>query len=119
MLLDWDWLPPAVWIAIIGAAALLLVAGAWRSKWRGTSAEYDVRHEVIDECFAKGEMTLDEYEAGCASLGHGHAPESQTASHADDRSPAAEEDRTCGRGRCTRPSPEPHRIVSAGPRSPS
>lgn len=82
MLSEWEWLTPAVWLAIV-AAVLLLMIGASRRVGRARLEEFHVRHEVIDECFAKGEMTRDECERGCASQGNCHVSPSETASRSD------------------------------------
>ena len=83
MLPEWEWLSPTVWFAVIAAIALLLIFGGRRGVARGRLDEFHVRHEVIDECFAKGEMTREECERGCASQGNCHASPSVTASRLD------------------------------------
>lgn len=83
MLPEWEWLSPTVWFAFIVAIALLLIFGGRRGARRGQRDEFHVRHEIIDECFAKGEMTREECERGCAAQGNCHASPSVTDSRQD------------------------------------
>ncbi len=83
MLPEWEWLSPTVWFAVIAAIVLLLIFGGRRGVGRGRLDEFHVRHEVIDECFAKGEMTREECERGCASQGNCHTSPLVTASRPD------------------------------------
>lgn len=83
MLPEWEWLSSTTWFAVITAIALLLIFGASRRTGRAGLEDFHVRHEVIDECFAKGEMTREECERGCTSQGNCHASPSVTASRPD------------------------------------
>lgn len=83
MLTEWEWLPQAVWLAPIVAIGLLLIMGMARSERRRQLDEFNVRSEVIDECFAKGDMTREECERGCTSQGDCHALSSSAASRPD------------------------------------
>lgn len=60
--------------ALIVVIALLSIIGMIRSGRRKYKDELSVRHEVIDECFAKGNMTREECENGCTPLDDCHTP---------------------------------------------
>ena len=83
MLPNWEWLSPTIWSALVVAIALLLIIASGRHARRGRLDDVLVRHEVIDECFAKGEMTRDECERGCTSQGNCHVEPSISESQPD------------------------------------
>ncbi len=90
MLPESEWLLPTVWLAIIVATTLLIIFITGRSEVQAQRGEFAVRHEVIDECFAKGDMTREECEGGCTSRGGCHTSSSSTASRTVDPSLSTE-----------------------------
>lgn len=80
---QWDLPSISIWLGLMGLAVAIIGAG-WRMAGRGREpfGEFDVRHEVIDECFAKGEMTRTDCEEGYVAVGGRHAfASSPDASH--------------------------------------
>jgi len=73
-----EWLPP--WWSVLGIAAVLWVIGRLIAGRRGATrfGEFDVRHEIIDECFAKRDMNRSDCEAGCVTEGTGCGPHCET-----------------------------------------
>lgn len=61
-------------MALIVVIGPLLIVGMVRSGKRKYGDELSVRREVIDECFAKGNMTREECETGCTPHDDCHAP---------------------------------------------
>jgi hypothetical protein len=61
-----EWITPVLGLALI---VVILLFGTRRGERRRSADDAQVRHEVIDECFAKGEMTREECESGCVSRG--------------------------------------------------
>jgi hypothetical protein len=56
-------------IVITAVAVLLLIRLLRRNGPQHVDAE-QIRREMLDECFAKGEMTREECEGRCDGLGH-------------------------------------------------
>lgn len=78
MVQSWQLATGAVWsdalslivgVVILGAAISFLAR--WlRSTWPDGPDAEQLRREMLDECFAKGEMSREECEGGCQGLGH-------------------------------------------------
>ncbi len=70
-------------VAIL-VAAISLLARRPRGAWpEGPDAEV-IRREMLDECFARGEMSRDECEGRCQGLGHpGERPAPPPSAPAD------------------------------------
>lgn len=92
MVQSWEFANGATWpdalLLIAGVAALVAAMGLLvrqlRNTWpNGPDAE-QIRREMLDECFAKGEMSREECEGRCHGFGHpGERPLPRPSAPAD------------------------------------